>query len=238
MFPHGYLQICSLWNWCLHGFWGSWKQRPYTKPGACPYTERWRGLQCRSTLPTSGTCLLRRPTLLMDLCLSRAAIHVGKQGIISDQSCWLGMEWDRYTYKGVGKSNGKKRDWGHESWEWRKGRWPNTTSCSGSVVISATWTSVSWASLQLWWLTHPGIFTWSCPMGPWQMMRCAGSTYQYCRMMAFSSSGSQAGNAVQRYVGMGRYSTEWVLGGNNKILGFPSPAIKVYDWISLLPTDI
>lgn len=161
---------------------------------------------------------------LTDLHLSRAAVLVGKQGIVSNLSCWLGMEWDTYAYKGEGKSNGKE-GLGPWIWEWRKGRWPNTTSCSGSVVISATWTSVSWESLQLWWLTHLGIFTWSCPMGPWQMMRCAGSTYQYCRMMAFSSSGSQAGNAVQRYVGMGRYSTEWVLGGN-KILGFPSLAIK------------
>lgn len=66
--------------------------------------------------------------------------------------------------------------------------------CSGSAVISATWTCPSWGSLLWWWLTLRGTSTWSCPTARWLTTRWENSTSPSCKMTASSSSGWLAGN--------------------------------------------
>lgn len=66
--------------------------------------------------------------------------------------------------------------------------------CSGSAAISDTWTCQSWGSLPLWWLTHLGTSTWSCPTEHWLMMRWENWTSPFCKMMDSSSFGLLAGN--------------------------------------------
>lgn len=66
--------------------------------------------------------------------------------------------------------------------------------CSGFAAISDTWTCQSWGSLPLWWLTHLGTSTWSCPTEHWLMMRWENWTSPFCKMMDSSSFGLLAGN--------------------------------------------
>lgn len=70
---------------------------------------------------------------------------------------------------------------------------------SGSAVTSATWTFPSWGSLQWWWPTLRGTFTWSCRTGRWQMTRWENSTFPSCRTMVSSSCGSQAGKETSTF---------------------------------------
>lgn len=71
--------------------------------------------------------------------------------------------------------------------------------CSGSAAISDTWTCQSWGSLPLWWLTHLGTSTWSCPTELWLMMRWESWTSPFCKMMDSSFFGLLAGNSSFRF---------------------------------------
>lgn len=90
--------------------------------------------------------------------------------------------------------------WGNEQGDERGARSPGADRgsvflCSGSAVISATWTCPSWGSLLWWWLTLRGTSTWSCPTARWLTTRWENSTSPSCKMTASSSSGWLAGNS-------------------------------------------
>ncbi len=64
---------------------------------------------------------------------------------------------------------------------------------SGFAVTSVFWMCPPWGSLQWWWPTRRGTFTWSFHMEHSQTTRWGNSTFLFCRMTVSSSSGWQEG---------------------------------------------